>query len=149
MATRLTAALRAFLEGLGEDADNFAAEFDHWKALGPAGEYSNYFFGKDGAYSAPKVNGVPNILRHVHLAPEADQAQLRRWKLAHRRGARKTSDRALVYVSDPYSGHLLIYILNEPDAHAIATMATPHHRTAMLQYAKIADHFLQTGLVIG
>lgn len=88
------------------------------------------------------------MLRHVHLAPQADVAQLRRWKHAHRKGSRKTSDRALVYVSDPYSGHLLIYILDEPNAHAVADMATAPHRAAMLQYAKIADHFLQTGLVL-
>lgn len=132
----------------GEDPDNFAAEFDHWKSLGERGEYSSYLFGKDGAYSSPKVNGVANELRHVHLVPLLNQDELQKWKRAYRRGSRKTSDRALVYVSDPYCGNLLIYILDEPDAHAVARMSTEKHRTAMLKFAAIAEHFIQTGEVI-
>lgn len=149
MATRLTFALRALLLARNEDPDNFAAEFDHWKSLGDNGEYASFLFGKDGAYSSPKVNGDPNTLRHVHLVPLSDPGQLTRWNQAFRRRSRKTSDRALVYVSDPYCGNLLIYILDEPDAHEVARMGTPKHKTAMLQFAAIADHFIQTGEVLG
>lgn len=142
-------ALRALMLAQNEDPDNFAAEFDHWKSLGDSGEYASFLFGKDGAYSAPKVNGAPNALRHVHLVPLSDAGQLTRWNQAFRRRSRKTSDRALVYVSDPYCGNLLIYILDEPDAHEVARMGTPKHRTAMLQFAAIAEHFIQTGEVLG
>ncbi|RZA08612.1 MAG: hypothetical protein EOP02_36385, partial [Proteobacteria bacterium] len=39
-------------EGLNPDV--FADEFQAWKALGPAGEYSSFYFGKDGFYFEPK-----------------------------------------------------------------------------------------------
>lgn len=148
MATRVTNALRALMLDRGQDPNNFAAEFDHWKSLGENGEYSSYLFGKDGAYSAPKVNGAPNALRHVHLVPLLNHEALQKWKRAYHRRSRKTSDRALVYVSDPYYGNLLIYILDEPDAHAVAQMSTEKHRDAMRRFAAIADRFIHTGEVI-
>lgn len=145
MATRLTDALRGLLRESGEDPDNFAAEFDHWKSRGPNGEYSSYLFGKDGAYNTPKVNGVPDILRHVHLVPLKEPGALAQWKKAWKRFGRKTSDRHLVYVSDAYHGNLLLWILDEPGAHDIALMRTPEDAQLMRQFAVVADHFIQTG----
>jgi hypothetical protein len=43
-------------EDEGIDSDVFADEFAAWKALGPAGEFSSYYFGKDGFYIEPKRN---------------------------------------------------------------------------------------------
>ena len=148
MATRLTEALRALLLEQGQDPDNFAAEFDHWKARGAQGEFDSYLFGKDGAYATPKVNGDPHVLRHVHLVPLANHEHLARWKAVWRRRGRKTSDRALVYVSDPYYGHLLLYILDEPDAHAVARMETAEHRDLMMRFAAVADRFIHAGEII-
>lgn len=145
MATRLTDAIRAQLGESGLDPNIFAAEFDHWKSRGPNGEYGSYLFGKDGAYIAPGVNGAPNILRHVHLVPLKDVAKLNRWDKDWFRRARKSSDRHLVYVSDPYYGHLLLWILDEPGSHDIALMRTPEDKELMNQFAAVAGHFIQTG----
>ena len=74
-----------------------------------------------------------NVLRHAHSVPLADPPALRRWNLQWRHRSRKVSDRALVYASDPTHGHLLIYILKEPDAHMVPRMATDDHRVLMLK----------------
>lgn len=149
MATFVSHALRQLLQSQGSNPDNLAAEFQNWESLGQEGEYSSLLFGKDGAYSIPTVNGFPNVLRHVHLAPLANAVALARWEKDFRRRSRKTSDRALVYVSDDYHGHLLLYILDEPDAHAVARMATDDHRRLMLAFATIAERFVHTGEIIG
>lgn len=148
MATRLTDAIRAQLRESGQNPTNFAAEFDLWKSRGSAGEYDSYLFGKDGAYGTPRVNGAPNTLRHVHLVPLNDVAALPRWEKDWARRTRKRSDRHLVYVSDPYYGNLLLWILDEPGSHEIAVMKTPEDRELMLQFAAVAEHFIQTGEVI-
>jgi len=148
LATKLTEAIRNQLRESGLDPTNFAAEFDLWKSRGPNGEYSSYLFGKDGAYGSPEVNGVPNTLRHVHLVPLKDVSTLTRWDKDWRRRTRKRSDRHLVYVSDPYYGHLLLWILDEPGSHEIALMKSPDARQLMLQFATVADHFIQTGEII-
>jgi mRNA interferase YafO len=59
--------------------------------------------------------------------------------------ARKVSDKALVYVSDLYHGHLLLFILDEPQAHQIARMQTPEDEELMKAFAAVADRFIQTG----
>lgn len=145
MATRVTEALREQFSEIGQDPDNFAAEFDHWKSLGARGEYNSYLFGKDGAYSSPTVNGQPNVLRHVHLVPLANLEQKAKWDRAWHTRGRKVSDKALVYVSDPYHGHLLLFILDEPQAHQIARMQTPEDEELMKAFAVVADRFIQTG----
>ena len=114
----------------------------------PDGEYSSYLFGKDGAYGTPKVNGVSNTLRHVHLVPLKDVSALRQWDKDWRWLARKRSDRHLVYVSDSYYGHLLLWILDEPGSHEIALMKSADDRELMLKFAAVADRFIQTGEVI-
>lgn len=134
MATQLTHAIREQLRESGQDPTNFAAEFDLWKSRGSNGEYSSYLFGKDGAYGTPEVNGLPNTLRHVHLVPLLDMPALMRWTKDWRRQTRKRSD-----------GHLLLWILDEPGSHEIALMKSPEDRTLMLQFAAVADHFIQTG----
>ena len=127
--------------------DAFDAHFFNG-LLGAEGEYSSPLFGKDGAYGTPFVDGEPNVLRHVHLVPLSDLTALKRWNLDWTRRARKRSDRHLVYVSDPYYGHLLLWILDEPGSHEIALMDTPEDRKLMLQFAQVAAHFIHTGEVI-
>lgn len=144
MATVCTRVLERQLASLNEDPANFAAEFDAWKAKGPAGEYDSYLFGKDGAYGTQ----LPSSLRHVHLVPLADPASLVAWNLAWSRRSRKVSDRALVYASDVMHGHLLIFILSEPDAHRVARMQTQADTTLMLKLARVAERFVHDGTVI-
>lgn len=148
MATRLTDALRAQLRESKQDPSSFAVQFDLWKARGAEGEYDSYFFGKDGAYGVPAVNGVFNTLRHVHLVPLLQPSALSDWKRAWSRRGRKTSDRHLVYVTDAYYGHLLLWILDEPGSHQTARMEDDASRKLMLLFAAVADHFIQTGEII-
>ncbi|MBJ2155290.1 type II toxin-antitoxin system YafO family toxin [Variovorax sp. IB41] len=143
MTTRCTAALEGQLRSLGENAANFASEFDHWKSQGLAGEYANYLFGKDGGYIRP------DKLRHVHLVPLSDVNALMKWNIAWKRQSRRVSDRVLVYASDPTHGHLLIFILDEPHAHEIAQMRTSTHRQLMQSLSVIAERFIQTGIILG
>lgn len=145
MPTRVTDALRELLTERGRDADLFAAEFNNWKSLGDAGAHLTHLFGKDGGYRLPQVNGKPYVLRHVHLVPLLDPQKLSRWNFAWRNKSRKVSNRVLVYVSDPRHGHLLLWILDEPDAHNIADMLTPDDAQLMHHFAVVADHFIQTG----
>lgn len=147
MATRVTQILAAQLLTLGKNVENFAAEFNNWKASGEKGEYSSYIFGKDGAYARPSVNGRKDVLRHVHLVPLNDPRPETQslWDKNWRLKKRKTSNRALVYVSDRQHGHLLLLILEEPDAHNIAEMKTEPHRLLMLKLAALAEKFIYTG----
>lgn len=148
MATKLTEAIREQLRESDEDPTNFAAEFDLWKSRGPSGEYDSYLFGKDGAYGSPKVNGKSNILRHVHLVPLKDVSTTSQWDRDWNRRTRKRSDRHLVYVSDAYHGHLLLWILDDPGSHAIALMHTPEDKELMKRFAVVADRFIQAGEII-
>lgn len=143
MATQCTNALRT---QLGHNVETFIKDFDKWKA---GDEYGAYLFGKDSAYVNPAVANARNVLRHVHLVPLADAIQRREWNRIWQRKGRKTSDRALVYVSDPRHGHLLIYILDEPTAHAVAAMSTPEDRDLMLKFAAVAERFIHSGEILG
>ncbi|ADX45558.1 hypothetical protein Acav_1638 [Paracidovorax avenae ATCC 19860] len=131
----------------GLDAEVFAAEFDHWKSLGGAGEDESYFFGKDGGYRIPKVGLEQYALRHVHLVPVSDLVALKKWDRAWGEGWRRTSDRHLVYTSDGTYGHLLMWILDEPGSHDIANMQTEEDRELMQGFATVAYHFRQTGAI--
>lgn len=148
MATSFTTAIRTQIAALEEDPSNFAAEFDRWKAAGERGEYNSFLFGKDGAYTSPKVDSVPNVLRHVHLVPLSDPVARRTWDRQWGRRTRKVSDRALVYASDARYGHLLIFILNEPEAHLVAKMISPDHKRLMMKFAAVASRFIQDGKII-
>jgi len=148
LATSFTAVLREQLMALGEDPANFAAEFDRWKARGDDGEFDHYLFGKDGAYARPPVGGIHYTLRHVHLAPLSNPLARQDWDVAWRRRSRKTSDRALVYVTDSVHGHLLVAILDEPGAHDVAAMQTPEDAKIMRQLAMVAEQFINFGKII-
>jgi len=126
----------------------FIRAFELWREDWPANEYESEFFGKDGAYGDPPVNGRRNQLLHVHLKPVQDHGALARWMTLFRRRSRKTSDRALVYVHSKLHGFLLIYILEEPTAHEVARMQNDDHARIMQSFAEIAGRFIDTGKVI-
>lgn len=144
MQVKMTQALRDALAEDGLDAEEFIKRFAKWRA---GDEYGSYYFGKDGGYHSPKVDGVAP-LRHVHLVPLTDEDKLASWNKAWGRKGRKSSDRALVYASDGLKKHLLIYILDEPTAHEIASMKTPEDRETMEGFALAAAKFIDTGEVI-
>lgn len=124
-----------------DDPSNLIERFSEWKSAGETGENDFYLFGKDGAYTTPQVNGEPYVLRHVHLLPLTDTAQLAKWQRNWQTGARRTSNRALVYVQDG-NRFLLIDILPEPIAHEIAQMRTEPAKQLMQLFAKIAEQYI-------
>lgn len=147
MSTQCTEALRERLTSLGENPDEFIKTFDDWKVLGPAGEYASYWFGKDGAYGSLPVSVPSGKLMHVHLVPVLDPDDLERWDKSWSRQGRKVSDRALVYADDLRGNFLLIFILDEPDAHEIASMKKPEHRQLMRQFAVVAEEWAFSGKI--
>ena len=149
MATRCTHALHDQLSAIGEDSNSWTDFFDDWKARGSAGEYDNYFFGKDGAYVGIKVALPLGKLMHVHLVPILDPVAFSRWERDWARRSRKVSDRALIYADDGHGNYLLIYVLDEPTAHAIASMATQQDRETMAAFAAVASAFVFDGSIIG
>ncbi|NRR28727.1 type II toxin-antitoxin system YafO family toxin [Oxalobacteraceae bacterium] len=142
MTTYITQVFRRRFEANHRDADMFIDCFSEWKAGEPL---DNLLFGKDVPYRTPTVGGKHFSLRHVHLIPQANAQEAAEWRDAYNLGRQKTSDRALVYVSDDKGNHLLLGILEEPEAHEIARMKTPEHESLMRTYATIAEEFLQTG----
>lgn len=143
MSVSITSALRDELTKAGTDPQQFTMQFARWKAGWPANEYSFELFGKDGAYCRPGVGGDLYILRHVHLMPLPGPAR-RKWLQLFRRESRKTSDRHLIYVQAG-GDFLLIYILDEPDAHSVALMRTKDDRALMESFAIIAENFIYGG----
>lgn len=107
-------------------------------------------FGKDGPYRKPTVDGSPRLM-HVHLMPSLNagdhEVWMKRWTLK-RPASHRTSDHALVYVTDDTGDSLLIAILDEPTAHAIADMRTPENKAIMEGFAAVAEAFLADGSVI-
>ena len=148
MATKCTGQLKSQLDALNESCELFASTFHAWKAQGAAGEFDSYLFGKDGAYVKPTVDGNPYLLRHVHLVPLKDIEKKSLWDKLWMRRSRRTSDRVLVYASGSSVDHLLIYILEEPEAHAIAEMRTPEDKALMARFAQVAAAFLFDGTVL-
>lgn len=142
MATSGTRPFDDQIRALGEDPADWATYFQEWTEL--QDQYADKFFGKDSAYVRPAVAGKPYVLRHVHLMP-FDPKALRKWESDHWLGSRKTSDRVLVYASDGSGNHLLIFILDEPDAHAIANMKTAADRATMEGFAAVAEAFMFNG----
>jgi hypothetical protein len=53
----------------------------------------------------------------------------------------------LVYVQDA-TKYLLIALLEQPTAHAVATMQTPEDLQRMRLFVKIAEDFIYTGNII-
>jgi hypothetical protein len=144
---QITELLRASLEDDGLDAVAFCQYFSEWKALGSAGEYSDEYFGKDGEYARPKRNNQ-NVLRHVHLPPESDPADLAKWNRDHTRRSRKVSDTSLIYAQDPRHGILLIYIAREPEGHTLAEMDTEESAKLMNDFCDVAEAFMHDGTVL-
>lgn len=133
-----------------QEVELFKEQFLEWRKLVDKNEeYKSYLFGKDGAYIHPKVNGVEYVLRHVHLVPLEDQAELDKWNRAYSRRSRPSSDRVLVYVEDQTNGFLLIQILPEQSGHDIAKMLNKEDRETMRSFANIADAFIYYNQVIG
>lgn len=143
----MTRLLRESLEADGFDADEFAQYFGNWKALGDAGEYSDPYFGKDGEYSRP-IRAGQRVLRHVHLPPESDPAEIARWNAQAKRGSRKTSDTSLVYAFDQRHGYLLIYVAREPDGHVLSDMGTKETADLMNNFADVAAAFRHDGSIL-
>ncbi|MEN9864738.1 MAG: hypothetical protein RL748_328, partial [Pseudomonadota bacterium] len=76
LKVRMTHALTRQMLADGIDPEPFKQKFLAWKA---GDEFGSYLFGKDGAFARPSIHGMPYALRHVHLVPLADQAQLAKW----------------------------------------------------------------------
>ncbi|MDN6887854.1 type II toxin-antitoxin system YafO family toxin [Variovorax sp. CAN2819] len=142
MATSRTRPFDDQIRALGEDPADWAIYFQEWTEL--SDQYDDEFFGKDSAYVRPAVGGRPYVLRHVHLKPFEPTA-LKKWESEHWLRTRKSSNRVLVYASDGKGNHLLIFILNEPDAHAIANMKTAEDRATMESFAAVAEAFIFNG----
>lgn len=141
----LTKALEDKLISDGISPNELIREFRIWK-LGD--EYGHPYFGKDGAYAKPELELKHHYLRHVHLVPLNDIAQISVWERNFRYKSRKTSDRALVYVDNRKNGFLLIFILDEPDAHNIAMMKTLQHKEIMEGFSEVANAFLWDGTIL-
>jgi mRNA interferase YafO len=146
MTVNITKALKAALQADNLDEQILLESFQQWKES--RDEYGSYLFGKDSAYTIPKIDGKSYRLRHVHLPPLSTPEPLEVWNKQWQRRGRKTSDRVLVYVEDDQGNYLLIFILPEPMAHEIAKMQTPAHRQIMESFASVATKFLETGQVI-
>lgn len=149
MATWCSNALHQQLRDIGESSDGCVDYFQAWKAEGPTGEYGNYFFGKDSAYHTPKLTLSNDRLMHVHLVPILDQDALVAWDRDWKRRTRKVSNRVLVYADNRKGDYLLIYVLNEPDAHSIAAMQTVEDAETMAFFAQVAEAFIFNGSIIG
>lgn len=144
MTVQITNAFRARFIAIGVNPDKFIEVFAEYKSGPPLGDL---LFGKDEGYHAPKVDGVPLVLRHVHMIPQDDVEEVRQWRENYKYGRQKTSDRALVYVTNAKGDHLLMGILEEPGAHEVCKMKTPEDAALMKKFAIIAAVFLKTGKV--
>lgn len=147
MSVSMTSQLQQQLLAVGADPQAFADLFEAWKAQWPTNEFEFELFGKDGAYELPKVDGQKYGLRHVHLMPLSQSRELGAWLKRFRFRGRKTSDRHLVYVAAERNRYLLIYILDEPDAHEVARMCTAEDRALMETFAIISEDFIVDGTV--
>lgn len=127
------------------DVDVFKEMFGDFKDGPPLG---SKYFGKDVGYEAPLVAGKSFVLKHVHMIPQTDQDALERWNQAYKSRSQKTSDRALVYVTNALGDHLLLWMLEEPLAHKIAKMREPADAQLMQAFALIAAEFLRDGSII-
>lgn len=112
-----------------------------WEGGPACREFASTYFGKDGANRTPLVEGVSYALRHVHLPPINDD-ESEQWMRYHELGKRKTSDCFLMYASDRYYKHVLLYVLPEPEAHAVVAMKTKEDRELMEWMAEEAARFL-------
>ena len=144
MEVFITTHLSDYLLKQNKDPRVIANNFHDWKMKGSPGEYDDPFFGKDGAYRNPLVNG-DYALMHVHIQPQNLHARIK-WFKAHQNRSVKTSDHVLVYTQNKHkTKFLLISILEEPGAHAIAEMKTAADREIMELFASVAEDFINYG----
>lgn len=147
MGTKITKALQQKLDSnFGEGAAQvFCDEFTLWRKTA-----WHLLFGKDTPYRKPKVDGEQKLM-HVHLMPSVNKGDndlwMKRWTLK-RPAAHRTSDTALVYVVSDNGDCLLIAILDEPSAHAVADMRTPENKATMEGFASTAEAFCEDGSII-
>jgi hypothetical protein len=147
MGIRTTRALQLKLDtGFGAGAARiFCDEFADWRRMGV-----HILFGKDAPYRKPKVAGDKDLM-HVHLMPSVSKGDndvwVKKWALS-RPASHRTSDHVLVYTEDDSGNFLLIAILDEPGAHAVADMRTPANQALMESFAAIAEAFRHHGAVI-
>lgn len=147
MPVSITEYLRQEMLGIGTDPEEFLNEFDSWKSKGPAGEDCHYYFGKDGDYKRPLVDGK-RVLRHVHLIPMEESSYMAEWDRSwNRRQGKRVSDTCLVYADAGRQRYLLIAILWEPNAHEVAEMRTPEHADLMHRFATVAAQFIFNGTI--
>ena len=144
---QLTALLRDALVAQGDDPDLYCDYFAEWKSWGPSGEFSDWYFGKDGYYRKP-VRNHKQVLRHVHLPPVTDKKKAATWDWQAKKGLLKASNTALVYAQDPHHGFLLIYIAREPDGHALSDMLTDATRKLMNDFCDVAEAFIHDGSIL-
>jgi mRNA interferase YafO len=142
MNVKITKAFRKRFEANGINADRFVELFSEWKKGDALG---HKIFGKDNPYETPLVDGKPYTLRHVHLIPLHDPKETSKWLSQYASRSQKTSDRALVYITNLAGDHLLIALLEEPGAHAMARSKNPVDVETMKAYALIAAEFMRSG----
>jgi hypothetical protein len=143
---QLSRLLTSDLTAVGDDSAELAKYFAEWKATGSDGEFTDWYFGKDGFYAEPKRHGRM-VLKHVHLPPESDAAAMAEWERKHELGSRKISDAALIYAHDPSYGYLLLAIVREPDGHLLSQMSTPETTEFMNLLADAAEEFIYFGKI--
>jgi hypothetical protein len=147
MGIKITQALDTKLDGSygAGAAQAFCDEFAQWRKAG-----AHVLFGKDTPYRKPLVDGADKLM-HVHLMPSVNKGDhdlwMKRWRLK-RPASHRTSDHVLVYVADDHGDWLLIAILDEPGAHAIADMRTPENKATMEGFAAVAEAFRANGAII-
>jgi hypothetical protein len=141
MGTKITQALQHKLDekyGTGA-AQVFRDEFTEWRKSG-----RHVLFGKDAPYRKPKVDGAEHLM-HVHLMPSVNSGDndlwMKRWRL-NRPPSHRTSDHG------DAGDILLIAILDEPGAHAVADMRTPENKATMEGFAAVAEAFRYNGSIV-
>ena len=131
---------------LGESPVEYAKYFAEWKALGPAGECSDWFFGKDGFYKKPLRNRKM-VPRHVHLPPKSGTEDARKWDRRAKNGDPKESNSALVYAEDRTHGYLLMFVALDPHGHKFADLQTSDSVELMGEFCDMAEAFIHDGTV--
>jgi len=130
---------------VGVDLESISNTFLEWKA---SEDKLHLFFGKDGAYYAPPVNGE-RILTHVHIMPHIDDFDdFEKWANEHLlRVTNKTSDRHIVYVYNEKTDDTLFLVFWNQNAHVLA--GTPENPSELLcKIAFVAERWLRTGDII-
>jgi len=100
-----------------QEWQNISAEFLDW-AVAPDHDANVDFrlFGEDGAYRK-ELRKDWSMLRHVHLSPETDPAELAIWNKKFDKEQKRTSDACLIYAHDKTYGFFLIAIVLSPGGH--------------------------------